>query len=61
MRPTSLKGAVDRIVVGQNWVDAISGFLDEFYLSGPAERQRMIGESDHVYLIPRRNRPIVLS
>ena len=25
-------------------MDAVSEFLDEFYLSGPAERQRMIGE-----------------
>jgi len=44
MRPTSLKEAVDRIVAGQNWVDAVSEFLDEFYMSGPTERQRMIGE-----------------
>ncbi len=44
MRPTSLKEAADRIVAGQNWVDAVSEFLDEFYMSGPAERQRMIGE-----------------
>ena len=44
MRPTSLKEAVDRIVAGQNWVDAVSEFLDEFYTSSPAERQRMIGE-----------------
>ncbi|HXX24646.1 MAG TPA: hypothetical protein VEO19_15985 [Terriglobia bacterium] len=44
MRPTSLKETVDRIIGGQNWVDALSEFLDEFYTSGPAERQRMIGE-----------------
>jgi hypothetical protein len=44
MRPTSLKEAVDRIVAGQNYVDAVSEFLDEFYTSGRAERQRMIGE-----------------
>jgi len=44
MRPTSLKEAVDRIVAGQNWVDAVSEFLDEYYMSGPTERQRMIGE-----------------
>ncbi len=44
MRPKSLKEAVDRILGGENWVDPISEFLDEFYLSGPAERQRMIGE-----------------
>ena len=44
MRPTSLKEAVDRIIGGQSWVDAISEFLDEFYPSGPLERQRMIGE-----------------
>jgi hypothetical protein len=44
MRPTSLKDAVDRIIAGQNWVDAVSEFLDEFYTSGPTERQRMIGE-----------------
>jgi hypothetical protein len=44
MRPTSLKEAVDRIIGGESWVDAISEFLDEFYLSSPAERQGMIGE-----------------
>jgi hypothetical protein len=43
MRPTSLKEAVDRIIGGESWVDAISEFLDEFYLSGPSERQLMIG------------------
>ena len=42
MRPTSLKETVDRIVAGLNWVDAVSEFLDEFYVSGPKERQRMI-------------------
>jgi hypothetical protein len=44
MRATSLKEAVDRILGGESWVNAVSEFLDEFYLSGPAERQRMIGE-----------------
>ena len=44
MRPTSLKEAVVRIIGGLSWVDAVSEFLDEFYLSGPSERQRMIGE-----------------
>ena len=44
MRPTSLKEAVDRIIGGESWVDAVSEFLDEFYPSGPSERQRMIGE-----------------
>jgi len=44
MRPTSLKEAVDRIIGGESWVDAISEFLDEFYPSGTLERQRMIGE-----------------
>ena len=44
MRPTSLKEAVDRILGGESWVDAISEFLDEFYPSGSSERQRMIGE-----------------
>jgi hypothetical protein len=44
MRPTSLKETVDRIIGGQNWVDALSEFLDEFYISGLAERQRMINE-----------------
>jgi len=42
MRPTSLKEAVDRVIQGYGFIDAISEFLDEFYLSGPAERQRMI-------------------
>lgn len=44
MRPTSLREAVDRIIGGQSWVDAISEFLDEFYPSAPSERKRMIGE-----------------
>jgi len=44
MRPTSLKEAVDRIIEGYGFIDAISEFLDEFYLAGPPERQRMIGE-----------------
>jgi hypothetical protein len=35
---------VDHILGGESWVDAISEFLDEFYPSGPLERQRMIGE-----------------
>jgi hypothetical protein len=44
MRPTSLKEAADRILGGQNWVDAISEFLDEFYLANSTERHSMIGE-----------------
>ena len=44
MRPTSLKEAVDRSIEGYGFVDAINEFLDEFYLSGPVERQRMLGE-----------------
>jgi len=44
VRPTSLKEAVDRMIGGYGFIDAISEFLDEFYLGGPAERQRMIGE-----------------
>ncbi len=44
MLPTSLKEAVDRIVAGQSWEDAVSAFLDAFYVSGPRERQRMIAE-----------------
>ena len=44
MRPTSLKEAVDRIFAGQNWLDAVSEFLDEFYICRPIERQRMIAE-----------------
>ncbi|HEV2348498.1 MAG TPA: hypothetical protein VG028_01500 [Terriglobia bacterium] len=44
MRPASLKDAVDRIIGGESGMDAIKEFLDEFYLSGPADRQRMIGE-----------------
>jgi hypothetical protein len=44
MRPTSLKEAVDRTIEGYGFFDAISEFLDEFYLSGPAKRQRMIAD-----------------
>jgi len=44
MRPTSLKVVVERSMAGYGFVDAISEFLDEFYLSGPSERQHMIGE-----------------
>jgi hypothetical protein len=44
MRPTSLKEAVDHIIGGGNWMDAISEFLDEFYPSSPSERHRMIAE-----------------
>jgi len=44
MRPTSLKAAVDRSIEGYGFMDAISEFLDEFYLSGSVERQRMIEE-----------------
>ena len=44
MRPTSLKEAVHPIVGGENWVDAISQSLDEFYSSSPSERQRMMME-----------------
>ncbi len=44
MRPTSLKDAVARIIGGQSWIDAISEFLDEFYMREPTERQRMLGE-----------------
>jgi hypothetical protein len=44
MRPTSLKEAVDRIIGGEIWVDAISEFLDEFYPRSSSERQLMIVE-----------------
>ena len=44
MRPTSLKEAVDRSMRGYGFINAISEFLDEFYLSGTTERQRMIGD-----------------
>lgn len=44
MRPRSLKEAVERALEGYPFVDAVSEFLDEFYLSASAERQRMIGE-----------------
>ena len=44
MRPNSLKEAVNRTLRGYGLMDALSEFLDEFYLSGTAERQRMIGE-----------------
>jgi hypothetical protein len=40
----SLKEAVDRGLEGYGFMDAISEFLDEFYLSGHSQRQRMIGE-----------------
>ena len=36
--------AVDQIVGGEEWMDAISEFLDEFYPSGASERKIMIGE-----------------
>jgi hypothetical protein len=42
VRPKSLKEAVDHIIGSENWMDAISEFLDEFYSCGPSERQRMI-------------------
>jgi hypothetical protein len=44
MRPRSLKQAVDRTLEGYPFIDAVSEFLDEFYLSASAERQQMIGE-----------------
>ena len=44
MRPTSLKEAVERSGEGYGFMDALSEFLDEFYLRGPLERQRMIDE-----------------
>ena len=44
MRPTSLKEAVDRILTGESWVNAINEFLDEFYPNGTEERRRMIAE-----------------
>jgi hypothetical protein len=44
MRPRSLKEAVKQANEGYGFIDAINEFLDEFYLSGPSERQRMIGE-----------------
>ena len=44
MRPASLKEAVDRSREGYGFMDALSEFLDEFYLRGPLERQRMIDE-----------------
>ena len=44
MRPTSLKEAVDHIIGGKNWMDAISEFLDEFYSSSPSERHHIIAE-----------------
>jgi hypothetical protein len=44
MRPKSLKEAVDRMIGGESWVDAISEFLDEFYPCGPWERYCMIAE-----------------
>jgi len=44
MRPRSLKEAVERIIAGQNWVNAVSEFLDEFYVSDSTVRQSMIDE-----------------
>ena len=44
MCPVSLKDAVQRSVAGYDFVDAINEFLDEFYLGGPSQRQRMIGD-----------------
>lgn len=44
MRPKSLKDAVDRSIEGYGFTDAVSEFLDEFYLSSASERQHMIGE-----------------
>jgi hypothetical protein len=44
MRPKSLKEAVDRSLAGYDFLDALSEFLDEFYVRSPAERQGMIDE-----------------
>ncbi len=44
MRPITLKEAVTRSLEGYGFVDAISEFLDEFYVRGHSERQRMIEE-----------------
>lgn len=44
MRPTSLREAVNRSLEGYGFIDAISEFLDEFYLSASSERQRMIAD-----------------
>jgi hypothetical protein len=44
MRPRSLKDAVDRSIEGYSFMDAISEFLDEFYLSGQSERQHMLAD-----------------
>jgi hypothetical protein len=35
---------VERAIGGYGFIDAISEFLDEFYLSTPSVRQRMIAE-----------------
>lgn len=44
MRPASLKEAVERAISGYGFTDAISEFLDEFYLGALSVRQRMIAE-----------------
>ena len=44
MRPTSLKEAVQRSAEGYDFIDAVNEFLDEFYLRGWEDRQRMIAE-----------------
>jgi hypothetical protein len=44
MRPRSLKEAVNQTMEGHDFTDAVSEFLDEFYLSGRSERQLMIRE-----------------
>jgi hypothetical protein len=44
MRPESLRETVDRVIEGYGFFHAVNEFLDEFYLSGPSARQRMIGE-----------------
>ena len=44
MRPTSLKEAVDRNLGGYDFFHATDEFLDEFYVAGPQQRQRMIGD-----------------
>jgi hypothetical protein len=52
MRPTSLKEAVDRSIAGYGFMDAISEFLDEFYLRRTRERQLMIGEEPRLTGVP---------
>jgi len=52
MRPASLKEAVDRNIEGYGFMDSISEFLDEFYLSSPRERQLMIGEEPGLTGVP---------